>query len=57
MKVVKTRPIALAEISGEGVRVVSVVDENRALAAGLAFAAWAVFWTARTLIRIFGNEH
>jgi uncharacterized spore protein YtfJ len=51
--VVRARPIAVAEIDAEGVRVHAVVDENRALAVSLAFAAWAVFWTARTLIKIF----
>ena len=50
---VRARPIAVAEIDAEGVKVHAVVDENRALAASLAFAAWAVFWTARTLIKIF----
>lgn len=47
------RPVALAEISADGVKVMPIVDENRALAAGLAFAAWAIFWTARTLMKIF----
>ena len=47
------RPIAFAEIDVEGVKIHPIVDENRALAVSLAFAAWAVFWTARTLIKIF----
>jgi uncharacterized spore protein YtfJ len=47
------QPVALAEISADGVKVLPIVDENRALAAGLAFAAWAIFWTARTLMKIF----
>ena len=50
---VRARPIAVAEIDAEGVKVHAIVDENRALAVSLAFAAWAVFWTARTLIKIF----
>ena len=50
---VNARPIALAEISADGVKIIPIVDENRALAAGIAFAAWAVFWTARALIKIF----
>ena len=49
----RARPIAVAEIDADGVKVHAVVDENRALAVSLAFAAWAVFWTARTLIKIF----
>ena len=47
------RPIALAEIKADGVEIYPIVDENRALVAGLIFAAWAVLWTARTLIKIF----
>ncbi|CAG0935718.1 hypothetical protein TFLX_04568 [Thermoflexales bacterium] len=50
---VKARPVALAEIMPEGVDVHPIIDENRALTAGLLFAAWAVFWAARTLIKLF----
>ena len=50
---VKARPIALAEIMPDGVDVHPIIDENRALTAGLLFAAWAVFWAARTLVRLF----
>jgi uncharacterized spore protein YtfJ len=50
---IKARPIALAEIMPEGVDVHPIIDENRALTAGLLFAAWAVFWAARTLVKLF----
>ena len=50
---VKARPIALAEIMPEGIDVHPIIDENRALTAGLLFAAWAVFWAARTLVKLF----
>jgi uncharacterized spore protein YtfJ len=50
---VKARPIALAEIMPEGVDVHPIIDENRALTAGLLFAAWAVFCAARTLVKLF----
>ena len=49
----KARPVALAEIMPEGVDVHPIIDENRALTAGLLFAAWAVFWAARTLVKLF----
>ncbi len=49
----KARPVALAEIMPEGVDIHPVIDENRALIAGLLFAAWAVFWAARTLVKLF----
>ena len=50
---VKARPIALAEIMPEGVDIHPIIDENRALTAGLLFAAWAVVWAARTLVKLF----
>lgn len=50
---VTARPVAMAEIMPEGVDIHPVIDENRALVAGLLFAAWAVFWAARTLIKLF----
>jgi len=49
----KARPVALAEIMPEGVDVHPIIDENRALTAGLLFAAWAVFLAARTLVKLF----
>jgi uncharacterized spore protein YtfJ len=49
----KARPVALAEIMPEGVDIHPIIDENRALTAGLLFAAWAVVWAARTLVKLF----
>lgn len=49
----KARPVALAEIMPEGVDIHPVIDENRALTAGLLFAAWATFLAARTLVKLF----
>ena len=50
---VTARPVAMAEITLEGVDVHPIIDENRALVASLLFAAWAVFWATRTLIKLF----
>lgn len=50
---VSARPVAMAEITPDGLDVHPVIDENRALVAGILFAAWTVFWTARTLIKLF----
>lgn len=47
------RPVAMAEITLDGLDVHPVIDENRAVVAGLLFAAWTVFWAARTLIKLF----
>lgn len=50
---VTARPVAMAEITTEGVDIHPIIDENRALVASLLFAAWAVFWATRTLIKLF----
>jgi uncharacterized spore protein YtfJ len=49
----RARPVALAEIMPEGVDIHPIIDENRALTAGLLFAAWAIVWAARTLVKLF----
>ena len=50
---VTARPVAMAEITADGVDIHPIIDENRALVASLLFAAWAVFWATRTLIKLF----
>jgi len=50
---VTARPVAMAEITEDGVDVHPIIDENRALVASLLFAAWAVYWATRTLIKLF----
>jgi len=50
---VTARPVAMAEITEDGVDVHPIIDENRALVASLLFAAWTVFWATRTLIKLF----
>ena len=53
---VLAHPLAVIEVTSEGTLVKPVVDEQRlALAAGL-LAAWAIFWLARTLVKIFGQK-
>jgi uncharacterized spore protein YtfJ len=50
---VTARPVAMTEITEEGVDIHPIIDENRALVASLLFAAWAVYWATRTLIKLF----
>lgn len=52
----RSRPVAVIEITPERTHVEGVVDEQLIALAGLAFAAWAVFWVASALIRIFGRD-
>ncbi len=53
---VRARPVAVIEITPEHTHVEGVVDEQRIVLAGIAFAAWAIFWIASALIRIFGKK-
>jgi uncharacterized spore protein YtfJ len=41
------RPVAVVEIRDDRTRVLPVWDANRLALAGLAWAAWTVFWMAR----------
>ncbi len=52
---VQAKPVAVIEITPDGTRIESVVDEQLIALAGIAFAAWAVFWIASALKRIFGK--
>ncbi len=53
---VQAKPVAVIEITPERTRVESIVDEQLIALAGIVFAAWAVFWVASALIRIFGKR-
>ncbi len=43
------RPVALLEISGNETRLKPIVDVNRQALAGIALAAWSVFWITLTI--------
>jgi uncharacterized spore protein YtfJ len=50
------QPFAVVEVTPEGTRVQAIIDEQKVtLAAGL-LAGWAVFWLARALTKIFGQQ-
>ena len=50
---VQARPFAVIEVTAEGTRVESIVDEQKLALGGLLLIAWSVFWTAVTLMAIF----
>ncbi len=51
-----SQPFAVIEVTPEGTQVQAIIDEQKVtLAAGL-LAAWAVFWLARALTKIFGRH-
>lgn len=43
------RPVAVVEVTNDGLRVHQVVDSTRITLASLALAAWTVFWITRTI--------
>jgi uncharacterized spore protein YtfJ len=50
------RPLAIIEVTPETTWVKPVVDEQRLAFAGALLIGWAVFWVARTLVKIFGRR-
>jgi uncharacterized spore protein YtfJ len=46
------KPVGLAEITPERTHIEPIVDEQTVALAGIALAAWSVFWIARALIKI-----
>ncbi len=53
---IAARPVAVLEISDEGVRVKPVIDEGRVALAGIFTGIWFIFWAAMTLKAIFGKK-
>lgn len=53
---IAARPVAVLEITDEGVTVKAVIDEGRIALAGILTAAWISFWVAKTLKAIFGKR-
>jgi uncharacterized spore protein YtfJ len=42
-------PVAVIDISGDGIRIEPVEDRTRISMAGIMFAAWAAFWLLMTI--------
>jgi uncharacterized spore protein YtfJ len=53
---VRAHPIAIVEVTPEGIRVEPIVDEQKLSLAGAMVAGWFIFWIARALIKIFGEQ-
>jgi len=53
---IAARPVAVLEITDDGVKVKPIVDEGRIALAGICMGAWSVFWLAATLRAIFGKR-
>jgi uncharacterized spore protein YtfJ len=53
---IAARPVAVVEVSEQGVRIKPVMDESRITLAGIFTGAWFIFWTAKTLKAIFGKK-
>jgi len=49
-------PLAVIEVTQEGISVRAVVDEQKVALAGVILIGWIAFWIARTLMRIFGKR-
>jgi uncharacterized spore protein YtfJ len=49
---VSARPLAVAEITPDSLRIEPVVDEQKVALVGILAGAWSVFWIARATVRI-----
>lgn len=53
---IAARPVAVLEVSAEGVTVKPVMDESRIALAGILAGIWTIFWVTKTLQAIFGKR-
>jgi len=53
---VRTRPLAVIEVTPEATRVEPLVDEGKIALAGVLLVGWIVFWVARALMHILGKK-
>ena len=53
---VRSRPIAVIEVSPAATVIRPIVDESKILLAGMALIAWIALWLGLTLQAIFGRE-
>jgi uncharacterized spore protein YtfJ len=53
---VAARPVAVLEVTADGVEVKPVIDEGRIALVGIFTGIWAIFWGAMTLKAIFGKK-
>jgi uncharacterized spore protein YtfJ len=53
---VRAHPMAVIEVTPEGIRVEPIVDEQKLSLAGAMLVGWSIFWLARALIKIFGQR-
>ena len=50
---ISSRPVAVLEITPEGVDVQPLMDENRIAIMGMFTGIWSIFWVAKSLLAIF----
>jgi len=53
---VRSRPIAVIEVTPAATVIRPIVDEGKVLLAGMALVAWIALWLSLTLQAIFGRE-
>ena len=53
---VRAKPLAVIAVTPESTWVEPVVDEQKLALAGALLIGWAIFWLARTLVKILGQQ-
>lgn len=52
----KSSPLGVIEVTEDRVRIEPVIDEQRVVVLSMLVGAWCVFWLARVLVAIFGQQ-
>jgi len=50
------RPMAVAVIDQDGVRIDPIINEERIALAGMLVGAWSIFWLGRVLLRFVSRK-
>ncbi len=53
---VAARPVAVLEITADGVTVKPVMDEGRVALAGIFTGIWTIYWLSKTIRALFGKK-
>jgi len=53
---VSAKPIAVLEVTAEETKLTPIFDSTKLFLAGMAMAAWSIFWISRALARVFGQK-
>lgn len=51
------RPLGTIEVTAKGTRIRPIVNEQKVALVGMLVGVWTIFWLARTITAIFGEQN